>query len=215
MNRRALRPVLASVFAFIVFVAVNARPGAVGTAGADRRSARRHGGDRDRFLGRDVDGRIDIVIERWSPEEQAGLIRTSLDSGPPKLLAALQLVQRRAGFVLSPGIQGTGSRARLRRSRNIQFAHEIKTPGGRQVVVATDQHLGSRGASQHGADRARSGVHADRHQVRSKRNRYRQDRDGAPTIAYNAEKQIIELENFGKLPERLIGVKSESWPQKY
>ena len=34
-------------------------------------------------------------------------------------------------------------------------------------------------------------------------------------IAYNAEKKIIELENFGKLPERLTGVKSEPWPQKY
>ena len=214
MNRRALRPVLASVFALIVFVAVNARPGAVGTAGpiVDRLVAT---AVTVTDLGQEVDGRIDIVIERWSSEEQASLIRTSLDSGAPKLLAALQVVQRRAGFVLSPGIQGTGSRARLRRSRNIQFAHEIKTPdrpaGGRRHRPAS----GIRRASQPRADRARSGVHADRHPVRSKRNRYRQDRDGRPTIAYNAEKKIIELENFGKLPERLIEVKSEPWPQKY
>ena len=213
MNRRALRPVLASVFAFIVFVAVNARPGAVGTAGpiVDRLVAT---AVTVTDLGQDVDGRIDIVIERWSSEEQASLIRTSLDSGAPKLLAALQVVLRRAGFVLSPGIQGTGSRARLRRSRNIQFAHEIKTPTGRQVVVATDQHLGF------GEPRSMARTEHDQEftliDIRFGANGIGTGKiaTGAK-IAYNAEKKIIELENFGKLPERLTGVKSEPWPQKY
>jgi hypothetical protein len=130
------------------------------------------------------------------------------------LLAALQLVQRRAGFVLSPGIQGTGSRARLRRSRNIQFAHEIKTTTGRQVVVATDQHLGF------GEPRSMARTEHDQEftliDIRFGANGIGTGKIATGTkIAYNAEKKIIELENFGKLPERLTGVKSEPWPQKY
>lgn len=38
-------------------------------------------------------------------------------------------------------MQGLGARSRNRRARNIQFEHEITTPAGRQVDVATDQHL--------------------------------------------------------------------------
>jgi hypothetical protein len=87
---------------------------------------------------KEVDARIDIVIERWSSDEQENILRTNINGGAPKLLAALQVIQRRIGFVLSPGVQGTGARARGRRARNIQFAHEIQTPTGRQVVIATD-----------------------------------------------------------------------------
>ena len=50
-------------------------------------------------------------MERWSTEaERENLLRTTIDGGPAKLLAALQ-------------------------------KHEITTPAGRQVDVATDQHL--------------------------------------------------------------------------
>src|SRR5207244_3108602 len=47
-----------------------------------------------------------------------------------------------AGVVLVPGVQALGARVRSRRTRIVQFAREIQTPAGRQVVVATDQHLG-------------------------------------------------------------------------
>jgi hypothetical protein len=213
MNRRALRPALASVFTALVCLAVSARPGAVGSAGpiVERLVAT---AVTVTDLGRDIDGRIDIVIERWSSEEQASLIRTSLDSGAPKLLAALQFVQRRAGFVLSPGIQGTGSRARLRRSRNIQFAHEIKSQNGRQVVIATDQHLGF------GEPRSLARTPHDQ-EFTLIDIRFGADGIGVGKIAseskvaYNRDKKTLELADFGKLPERLTGVKSEPWPQKY
>jgi len=40
------------------------------------------------------------VIERWSTEaEWENLLRTTLDGGPAKRLAALQLVTRRSRFV--------------------------------------------------------------------------------------------------------------------
>jgi hypothetical protein len=165
-------------------------------------------------LGRDIDGRIDIVIERWSTEEHENLLRTTFADGAPKLFAALQMVQRRAGFVLSPGIQGTGSRARLRRSRNIQFAHEIKTPTGRQVVIATDQHLGF------GEPRSLARTAHDQEftliDIRFGENGIGVGKIASESkVAYNREKKTLELADFGKLPERLTGVKSEPWPQKY
>ena len=213
MNPRALRPVLASVFAFIVFVAVNARPGAVGTAGpiVNRlvATAVTIVGDQ-----KEVDARIDIVIERWSSDEQENILRTNIDGGAPRLLAALQVIQRRIGFVLSPGVQGTGARARGRRARNIQFAHEIQTPTGRQVVIATDQYLGF------GEPRR---LVRDVHDEEFSLIDIRFDENGigvgkvasASNVTYNAAKKTIELDNFGKLPERLSEVRSEPWAQKY
>jgi hypothetical protein len=192
---------------------VSARTGAVGNAGpiVDRLIAT---AVTMRDSGRDIDGRIDIVIERWSPEAHANLLRTTIGSGAPKLFAALQTVQRRVGFVLSPGIQGTGSRARVRRSRNIQYAHEIKTQTGRQVVIATDQHLGF------GEPRSLSRtLHDDEFtliDIRFGANGIGVGKIASGSkVAYNAVTKTLELENFGKLPERLTGVKSEPWPQKY
>jgi hypothetical protein len=37
----------------------------------------------------------------------------------------------------------------------------------------------------------------------------------AGNVTYNAAKKTIELDNFGKLPERLSEVRSEPWAQKY
>jgi len=212
MSRLTLRPILATAVAAIACLAVSPRPDAAVSAGpvVERLVAtalNMTGGVPEPA------GRIDIVIERWSTDaERENLLRTTIDSGPARLLDALHMVRRRAGFVLSPGLQGLGARARTRRARNFQFAHEIKTPAGRQVVIATDQHLGF-------GDPALSALPSD-YEFTLIDIRFGPDGVGVGKLApetkvsYNKEKKAIELENYGTLPEQLSGVTSEPWPSR-
>jgi hypothetical protein len=142
MNRRNLLPLLAFGAAAIVCLAAGARPSAIGTTPIVERLVASAVGMNGSHM--DREGRIDIVIERWSTDEERWNLRTHIDAdrGPARLLNALQTIRRRVGFILSPGLQTTGSRARLRRAYNIEFAREIATPSGRRIVVAMDQHWG-------------------------------------------------------------------------
>jgi len=209
MNRLTLRPILATAAAAIVCLAMSPRPGATGNLVPFV----------ERLVAAAVNmtpggpeplGRIDIVIESWSTEaEREKLLRTTIDSGPARLLPALQIVTRRAGFVQSPGRQGLGARARERRAHNFQFAQEIKTATGRQVVIATDQHLGF-------GEPARTPRSSD-YEFTLIDIRFGPDGVGVgkmateSSVAYNKEKKAIELGNYGTLPEQLSAVRSEPW----
>ena len=142
MNRQNLRPLLAFGVAAIASLAAGARPSAVGRPPIVERLVASAVDSNGSYTERE--GRIDIVIERWSTDEERRTLRAHIDAdrGPARLLNALQTIRRRVGFILSPGLQTTGSRARLRRAYNIEFAHEISTPSGRRIVVAMDQHWG-------------------------------------------------------------------------
>jgi hypothetical protein len=85
--------------------------------------------------------RVDIYVERWSTEEEAARMQAALAHAPATLLPELQKVRRSAGVLLLPGVQGLGARARTRTPRTLRFARNIATPAGRQVVIASDQHL--------------------------------------------------------------------------
>jgi len=106
-------------------------------------------GPAEHLVGRSLDasgtyaGPVDIVIERWSTDEEYENVMKPMmgKSGPHAVLAALDKVRLRAGYVLTPGIQNTGARALLRRTWGIEFAREIKTPQGRRIIVASREHL--------------------------------------------------------------------------
>jgi len=207
MNRLILRPVVATALAAIVCLALSPAPGAAVNPEpiVERLSASAvtTGGAPESA------GRIDIVIERWSTEaERENMLRTAIASGPAQLLDALHMVLHRTGFVLSPGVQGLGSRSRGRRARNIQFAHEIKAAAGRQVVIATDQHLGF-------GDAALTPRQTD-YEFTLIDIRFGADGVGvgkmAPesNVTYNKATKSIELANYGTLPEQLRAVRSES-----
>jgi hypothetical protein len=100
------------------------------------------------LVGRSLDakgvyaGPVDIVIERWSTDDEyENVMKPMMKSGPAAVLAVLEQVRVRAGYVLTPGIQNTGARALLRRSWNIDFAREIKTSKERRIVIASQDHL--------------------------------------------------------------------------
>jgi len=86
-------------------------------------------------------GPVDIYIERWSTDEERDKVAGPMMSkSPGALLAVLEKVRVRAGYVLTPGIQATGLRALGRRAWNIDFAREITTPGGRRIIIVPSKY---------------------------------------------------------------------------
>jgi hypothetical protein len=153
--------------------------------------------------------RIEILIQRWSTDEERDDLRAALlESGPRALLAALHKVQRRpAGVVVIPGIPGAGARVRTRQARNVLFARDVETAKGRQVIIATDQYL------------------AFGEPTKSWSSDYeftlldiRFGRDGTGTgklarpanVVYNKKTKVIELDDYVKEPARLIDIRSET-----
>jgi len=105
-------------------------------------------GPAEHLVGRSLDdkgvyaGPVDIVIERWSTDEEyERVMKPMMKSGPAAVLAVLDKVRLRAGYVLTPGIQNTGARALLRRTWSIEFARQVKTKDGRRIIVASRDHL--------------------------------------------------------------------------
>ena len=194
---------LAMAFAAAVCLAVSPRPGAAGKVAPFERFVARAPSESDPA----ATSQIDIVIERWSTdEERDNLVGALIQRGPDALLPALRKMRRRSGVVLYPGIIGAGARVRQRRSKVLLFAREIKTPQGRQVILAAEHYLAFGEPSQKWpSDNAFTLLDI----------RFGPDGKGAGKLAppgkvvYNKETKIIELENYATQPVRLAEVRSE------
>src|SRR5258708_7542551 len=81
-------------------------------------------------------GRIEIALERWSSQTDEDNVRKAIEGGSEAMLSALKNMSSAVGVLLSPGVQGTGDRARIRRRQPLLFARDIKTPKGRRVILA-------------------------------------------------------------------------------
>jgi hypothetical protein len=204
MSRLSLRPIVATAFAAAVCFAMSAYPGASNAWPVERLVAMAVSMSP---LGPETDGRVEIVIEHWSTDQERDSLRGTLErSGPDMLLGALQKLRIRAGFVQVPGQLGSGARARLRRALNIQFAREIKTATGRQVIVALDGpwnfHAGGRPTAVDGPAFTLLDI------------RLGPDGNGvgklspASQVTYNKATGTIELANFATEPVRLKDVAS-------
>lgn len=180
----------------------------VGHAGAARRTD-----FPARFVGRAMSasgenvGRIDIYVERWSTDAEFDELLGALKKGGPgKLLTVLEHEPRRAGVLLMPGVQAHGDRARTRTPKNLQFAREIITPAGRQVILASDERLGL-GESQ---IEARKEVH----EFSLMDIRFGPDGSGVGKVAtardvvFNAKTKTLELKNYDTKPVRLVKIES-------
>jgi hypothetical protein len=153
-------------------------------------------------------GRIDIYIQRWSTDKELDSLRGTLtESAPSKLLPVLQNLQRRAGVILMPGVQGLGARSRTRTPRNLLFAREVVTRTGRRVIAASDEHLGL-GESRRDARRSIE-------EFNLMDIRFGPDGTGvgklatATDVAYSPVTKILEVKNYATQPVRLIDVRSE------
>lgn len=146
-------------------------------------------------------GTVDIVITRWSTEaERDTLTAVLLDKGPSALLDTLR-DQRPVGYIRTPNSIGY----------DLRFAHQVPADeGGRRVILATDRPIGFWEATQ---------------QPRSIDYPFtlielRLNRDGegegkmsiATKITANKEFNLIELEDYGTQPVRLMSVRSVRSP---
>jgi hypothetical protein len=152
-------------------------------------------------------GPIEIYVERWSTDEELDKLLGTLDeNGPGELLTVLELQRIRAGVVLMPGVQAHGERVRTRTPKNFQFAREIVTPAGRQLILASDERLGL-GESQLDARK-------EIYEFSLMDIRFGPDGTGVGKVAaagdvvYNPETKILELRDYDTRPVRLVNVKS-------
>jgi hypothetical protein len=218
MSLVSIRPVLAAAVVFAIFLAASPRPVTAQRATPFERLVAKALNPSDPG---EQPANIDIVIERWSTDEESDSLRDTLkQAGADKLdamIEALQTIQhthRRVGIMQLPGWQGLGPLRASRRSRVVQYARDLWTPSGRQVIVALDQPvtieqpittiLGTPAADRQSPPREFQLIDI----------RFGPDGKGvgktatAGMLTYNKATKTIELADFGKQPVRLLDVTS-------
>jgi len=149
-------------------------------------------------------GHIQIELERWSTEADAVALGAAVPGGSEGLLNAVKTF-RPLGVIISPGIQGAGDRARLPRQQSLLYARDITTASGRQVVLATDEHLGF-------GELRKDRVRSEKNELTVIDLRLGADGKGVGKIGlvdhvtYNKQTKSIELAGFDKLPAGLVDV---------
>ena len=89
--------------------------------------------DMSNMAGRTRAGTIDIVINRWSTDQERDTLTAALrEGGTGGLLKALQKIKEPAGYIRSTSSVGYP----------LRFAREIPgSDGGRRIIVATDRYV--------------------------------------------------------------------------
>lgn len=140
---------------------------------------------------------LDIVIERWSTDEEREKLRGVLleKGGGDALLSALQHVKPRCGFIRSSRSLGW----------DIQYCRETQLPdGSRRIVLATDRRISFL--------EARNQPRSKDYQFLLIEIRLKSDGKGegklaeAAKVDYDRESNTIQIENYGQEPVRLTQV---------
>jgi hypothetical protein len=220
MNLESLRPILAPIVGAAICFTVSQS----GAALKDPTIA--HFAARAVSVSDTADmGPVEIRITRWSSDQDLQDLRTALNDKTPSmtLLPAFRRAQPEAGILMMPGIQGLGERSRERWALTFQFARQIDTPSGRQIVIATDRHLRlGEPPVKHldydaTVDQPETGTLADPSpdpEFTLLDIRFGPDGKGvgkmvsAEKVAYNAAKKTFEIDNFAAQPVRLRAVTS-------
>jgi hypothetical protein len=142
-------------------------------------------------------GMVELVVTRWSTEEERKmLIGALLDRGPEALLDELRET-RRVGYIRTPNSVGY----------DLRFAQDIPgEDGGRRVILVTDRPIGFWEA----ANQPRS-IEYPFTLIELRLNR---DGEGegkmsiATKITGNRAFNLIELEDYATQPVRLVAVRS-------
>ena len=212
--KSSLGPVLIRTSIALTCLALGPHPFAAPAAPATATKPASLSGPQLHISGRSLDekgtyaGPVDIYIERWSTDEERDNVVKPLlaKNGHDAVLEALGHVRVRVGYVLTPGIQNAGFRTLTRRSWNINYAHEVKTPNERRIVVAAQDSLPIGEFPRDVATRD------TQHQLAVLDIRF--DRDGKGTgkmadarkIAFNPSIKTIEIVKYDSEPVRLADV---------
>ena len=142
---------------------------------------------------------LQIVIERWSTdEERAKLLNSLVEKGTEKLMDKLQDIKPRAGYIRTNSSLGW----------DIQYARQSDLPsGGQRIVFATDRPISFREAANSPRSKDYDFMVCE---IRLGADGKGQGKLAVATkISYDKEKKTIELENYGQEPVRLTEVKIE------
>jgi len=154
------------------------------------------------------EARIDILIDRWSTDDEWTTAREAMmRGGPLQLLDAFHHLRERVGVVLMPGVGASGARSRQRTPRNLLFAREVRQGSGRRLMFIGDQHFGF--------GESRLEARLDRDEFTLLDVRFEGSGAGVGKVATEASVRLdtateaIEIENFGAQPARLVDVRVE------
>jgi hypothetical protein len=147
-------------------------------------------------VGRARPQNLQIVIERWSTdEERKKLMETIVEKGGEKLIDVVQDIKPRAGYIRTLSSLGW----------DIQYATVTPTPsGGRRIVFVTDRPISFR--------EARESTRSADYEFMVCEIRLGPDGKGEGKLAagtkitYDRDRQQVEVENYGQQPVRLTQV---------
>jgi len=144
-------------------------------------------------------GVTEIVIERWTTGDERtallGLVETAKigESGQHKLLAALQKINPRTGYIRTPNSVGW----------DLRYAVENTLPDGtRQIVIATDKPVSFAAAA---SDSRAMDYPFTLIEMRMKANDKGEGKMLAAT-SISVKNGRLELENYGQEPVRLTNI---------
>jgi hypothetical protein len=187
-----------------------------GIKGADHTTAAQGTNIAETFTGEQLSvsgseraGRVQIIIAKWSSDDDVKRLSEPLRSADGEsLLAMLHDRHPRIGVVLMPGVQAHGIRARTPTPRNVLFARDVTTPAGRQIIVIADEHLGL------GEPPLEARKQVPEFNLLDIR--FGPDGKGvgkvvaAADITYNAKSGVVEVKDFSTRPARLIDVLAQT-----
>ena len=157
-------------------------------------------------------GRIQIIIAKWSSDDDVKLLSEPLKNADGEsLMAMLHDQHPRIGVVLMPGVQVRGVRSLTPTPRNILFARDVMTPSGRQIIIIADEHLGL----------GEPPLEARKQVPEFNLLDIRFGLDGkgvgkvvsAADIAFNSKTGMVEVKDFSKAPARVIDVQPQTQTQ--
>ena len=205
MRLVSLRPSLGFLFGATLCLALSPRPG-----GAAKDITIAH------FFARAVSvldakdaGPIEVRVLRWATDEELESLRGALlESSRGSALPVFRKSRPPMAVVFVPGVQALGARSRERRALDCQFARQFETPAGRQIVIATDIHLG---IGENPRPSPASGPEFTLLEIR-----LGPDGKGvgklapAAKVVYNKDKKIFEIEDYEAQPVRLSDLRSQN-----
>ena len=149
-------------------------------------------------MGHGKSSRLDIVINRWSTDEEREKLLTTLQEfGRDKLIDELTKIRPTCGYMRLPNTKGY----------DLYYARDnVQPDGSRHVVIATNRYPTFGEVTNSTRSTQYQAVVIEIHL----------DKDGkgegkmqpAAKITWDNAKKTIEIENYGALPIDLKGVKS-------
>jgi hypothetical protein len=141
-------------------------------------------------------GTLDIVIERWSTDEERERLRSTLiQNGSGALLSALQKIRPRAGYIRSPFSIGW----------DVHYARQEPLPdGGRRVILATDRPMSFWELTNQPRSAEYQFTLAE---IRLNKDGKGEGKIATPAkVSWNREHSTIQITNYGTEPVRLTEV---------